>query len=256
MEKFTFKKSVGILSLHAHLHDFSYKTHAHEEYAIGVTMRGIQQYHLNGALQLSHKNGVMLFNPEQMHDGAAHNKEGLDYRMLYIEPSLLLEATEQKELIVFSEPIVYDQQLSSRVLQLSSAIATGNDALSYERFLSLADRLQTRDFVTFPHDSKKLACIKELLHTHLDGVLSLEWIAEEVALSKFQLIRYFKQHVGIKPYQYFLNCKIAYAKQLLEQTKDVYAAVVGCGFTDLTHLNRHFKYVYGITAFDYAQQMH
>lgn len=244
------------MSLTAHMHDFSYKKHAHEEYAIGVTLRGIQQYHLDGALQLSHKNGVMFFNPEQMHDGAAHDKSGLDYRMLYIEPELLLEATGQKELILFSEPIVYDQQLANCVLHLSQVIDAGNSALSHECFLTLSDMLSARDFATSPRDQQLLKKIKELLHTNLDGVLSLEWIAEEVAMSKFQLIRYFKEHVGITPYQYFLNCKIAYAKQLLEQTRDVYTAVVGCGFSDLTHLNRHFKHVYGTTAFDYVKQVH
>lgn len=243
------------MSLTAHMDDFSYKKHGHEEYAIGVTLRGIQQYHLEGALQLSHKNGVMFFNPEQMHDGTAHDKNGLDYRMLYIEPELLLEATGQKERILFSEPIVYNNKLAHRIIQLSDAIDAGNHALSQERFLNLADMLSNREFVVSPCDQQRLKYIKELLHTNLDGVLSLEWIAEEVDMSKFQLIRYFKEHVGITPYQYFLNCKISYAKQLLEQTKDVYAAVVGCGFADLTHLNRHFKHVYGTTAFDYVKQV-
>lgn len=40
--------------------------HAHKEYAIGVTLRGIQHYNLDGSLQLSHQNGIMLFNLEQV----------------------------------------------------------------------------------------------------------------------------------------------------------------------------------------------
>ncbi|MHA6529921.1 AraC family ligand binding domain-containing protein [Paenibacillus sp. BAC0078] len=89
MNKFIYKKSAGITALSATMTDFTYKKHSHQEYAIGVTLRGIQKYNLAGSLQLSYQNGVMLFNPEQAHDGMAHDMTGLDYVMLYIEPQLL-----------------------------------------------------------------------------------------------------------------------------------------------------------------------
>ncbi len=79
MDKFIYKKSAGITALSASITDFTYKKHSHKEYAIGVTLRGIQHYNLDGSLQLSYQNGVMLFNPEQAHDGMAHDEAGLDY---------------------------------------------------------------------------------------------------------------------------------------------------------------------------------
>ncbi|WP_318781020.1 helix-turn-helix domain-containing protein [Paenibacillus sp. OAS669] len=78
----------------------------------------------------------------------------------------------------------------------------------------------------------------------------------ELTLSKFQFIRLFKAHTGISPYQYFLNCKVERAKQLIEQNKDIYLAVAACGFFDLTHLNKHFKSVYGTTALEYISHLH
>ncbi|WP_353626195.1 AraC family ligand binding domain-containing protein [Bacillus sp. JCM 19041] len=55
----------------------------------------------------------MLFNPEQTHDGMAHDDRGLDYVMLYIEPQLLLETVGQKEIVCFADPIVYDKKTST-----------------------------------------------------------------------------------------------------------------------------------------------
>lgn len=101
MDKFIYKKSAGITALSASITDFKYKRHAHQEYAIGVTLRGIQHYHLDGSLQLSYQNGVMLFNPEQTHDGMAHDESGLDYVMLYIDPQLFLDITGKKISYVF-----------------------------------------------------------------------------------------------------------------------------------------------------------
>src|ERR1700745_3186898 len=122
MDKFIYKKSAGITALSASMTDFTYKKHSHKEYAIGVTLRGIQQYNLDGSLQFSHQNGVMLFNPEQAHDGMAHDESGIDYVMLYIDPQLLLEVIENKDLVRFSNPIVYDHILEQKIVSLSNAI--------------------------------------------------------------------------------------------------------------------------------------
>ncbi|MDD9267162.1 AraC family ligand binding domain-containing protein [Paenibacillus sp. GCM10023248] len=257
MNKFIYKKCAGITALSASMTDFTYKKHAHQEYAIGVTLRGIQEYNLEGSLQLSYQNGIMLFHPEQAHDGMAHDKTGLDYVMLYFEPQLLLEVIEKKDIIRFSKPIVYDDRLQRQILSLSNAICNEKDeALCSELFLSLTDRLvQTKLSTDNKKDNTLIRKAKDMLHANLEHVLKLDEISSELQLSKFQFIRLFKAHTGISPYQYFLNCKIERAKQLIEKTKDVYSAVAACGFVDLTHLNKHFKSVYGTTAFEYMSYL-
>lgn len=114
LDKFIYKKNAGITALSASISEFSYKKHSHKEYAMGVTLRGIQHFHMDGSLQLSYQNGVMLFNPEQAHDGMAHDETGLDYVMLYIDPALLYEVTEKKDLIHFSTPVVYDVNIQQK----------------------------------------------------------------------------------------------------------------------------------------------
>ncbi|WP_404458278.1 helix-turn-helix domain-containing protein [Oceanobacillus kapialis] len=257
MDTFIYKKVAGITALSASMVDFKYKKHAHQEYAIGVTLRGIQHFHMDGSLQLSYQNGVMLFNPEQAHDGMAHDKAGLDYVMLYIDPQMLLEATHKKELVKFSKPIVYDYGLEQRILNLSKAILDERDgALCTELFISLTDILVQNDLMTnYKKDNTLIKKAKELLHANLESVLKLDEIGNELNLSKFQFIRLFKSHTGITPYQYYLNCKVERAKQLIEKDRDIYAAVAACGFVDLTHLNKHFKSVYGITAFEYMSYL-
>ncbi|WP_337101870.1 AraC family transcriptional regulator [Paenibacillus sp. YIM B09110] len=257
MDKFVYKNSAGVTALSASISDFKYKKHAHQEYAIGVTLRGVQHYNLEGSLQLSYQNGIMLFNPEQAHDGMAHDKTGLDYIMLYIEPKLLLEATDKKEIVRFSTPIVYDHRLEQRILRLSHAILSEKDeALCSELLLSLTDNLMQTNFSTDgKRDSTLIRSAKDMLHANLEQVLKLDDICRELHLSKFQFIRLFKAHTGISPYQYFLNCKIERAKQIIVANRDVYSAVAACGFVDLTHLNKHFKSVYGTTAFEYLSLM-
>ncbi|MCM3786703.1 AraC family transcriptional regulator [Neobacillus mesonae] len=254
MDKFIYKKSAGVTALSASIRDFTYKKHSHQEYAIGVTLRGIQHYNSDGSLHLSHQNGVMLFNSEQAHDGKAHDETGLEYIMLYIEPRLLLEVAEKKEMVCFKTPIVYNQTLKQKILSLANAILSEKDeALCSELLLQLTDHLVQTDFSTdYKKDNALMTRAKDILHSDLGKVLRLDDISQELGLSKFQFIRVFKAHTGISPYQYFLNCKIEHAKKLIEKNRDVYAAVTECGFVDLTHLNKHFKSVYGTTAFEYS----
>lgn len=253
MEQFIYKKESGITSLSAHMQDFSFKKHAHEEYAIGVTLNGIQAYHLDGNLHQSHKNGVMIFNPEQAHDGMSIEKSGLDYIMLYIPTKLFLEACGQKEIIQFSTPITYQKGLATKIQALNSAIQTDQgDLHCSELLLSLTDHLQqVNPSHLIKNNGALVNTAKELMHANLHSTVSLNEISQELQLSKFQFIRLFQSQTGISPYQYFLNAKTEKAKKLIEQHKDLYIALTTCGFVDLSHLNKQFKSIYGLTAFEY-----
>lgn len=257
MEKFIYKNYLGITALKASISKFSYKKHAHEEYAIGVTLRGVQEYSLDGSSQASHKNGIMLFNPEQVHDGnAGHYKEGLDYVMLYIKPELFLEGLEKKEIVRFNNPVIYDEKIKQDILNLSNAILTHKDeALCSEFYLNLIDNFSLKDFFSeYKNENNFIKKAKEMIYYELDNVLDIEQISKEFNISKFQFIRIFKSNTGITPYQYFLNTKLIHAKKYLDDTKDLYATVVEFGFSDLSHLNRHFKRIYGVTAFEYISK--
>jgi AraC-like DNA-binding protein len=252
-ERFVYKKAAGITALSASFTDFAYKKHCHEEYAFGVTLSGRQQFHIDGSLELSHPHGVMLFNPEQVHDGMARDKTGLQYVMLYIEPQSFLALLGRKKPVRFPAPVVYDRRLEQSILSLSQAILAGMDeALCFELLLAFADNFRRVDLTAADKKDNALTQkAKEMICCTSEDVLRLDDICRELDISKYKLIRIFRASTGLSPYQYYLNRKIALAKRLIEKNRDVYAAVSGCGFVDLTHLNRHFKSVYGTTACGY-----
>lgn len=256
LEMFNYKKSADILALSASMTDFTYKKHCHEEYAVGVTLRGIQQYTLDGSFQASHKNGVMLFNPEQIHDGSSYDRAGIDYVMLYLKPDLMAEILGKQELR-FTSPIVYDRELAHCICSLSQAVQNGTDeSRSSELLLQLVQLLSHTEVQTARRTNNAFVTkAKEMMYCSLDHVLKLDDLAREFNLSKYQFIREFKTQAGTSPYQFFLNCKVEHAKQSIEKNKDIYSAVAEYGFTDLTHLNRHFKSVFGITAYEYMSQL-
>ncbi|MGG0889515.1 AraC family transcriptional regulator [Cytobacillus horneckiae] len=257
MNDFIYKKYGGITALSASITDFSYKKHSHSEYAIGVTRRGIQHYHLDGHLQLSYQNGVMLFNPEQTHDGMAHDDSGLEYVMLYIEPHLLLEAVERREIFRFSNPIIYNKNIQYHIINLAKAVfKQENEHICDDLFIKLADSLIGYDTCDKLHGQDSVIfIIKDKIRSFSKANLRIDMIAEEFSMSKFQFIRFFKSQTGMTPYQFYLNCKIEGAKEIIEKERDVYSAISEYQFVDLTHLNRQFKKIYGLTATDYSRYM-
>lgn len=61
--------------------------------------------------------------------------------------------------------------------------------------------------------------IKRALAARVYGKLNLDELAEELHISKSQIIRSFKKMQGCTPYEYFLGLKIKTAKILLRDTK-------------------------------------
>lgn len=252
MESFKYKKSDGITALSASISEYSFKKHAHEEYAIGVTLRGVQEYTLDGKFQSSKQNGVMLFNPGQLHDGNAQDKFGIDYIMLYFDQKHFAEIVAMDDSPSFSSPVVYDHELEKRILNLSSAVMNEKDELyCCELANSLGNYLNPSLINKGRKDCKLAEIVKEMICCDLKNVISLKEISDELNLSKYQLIRTFEASTGISPYQYYLNWKVENAKRIIENTKDIYSAITECNFVDITHLNRHFKKIYGVTAYQY-----
>ena len=252
MDKFTYKKASGITLLSANMTEFSYKRHAHEEYAVGVTLSGIQQYHSNSMLNSSYHSGVMLFNNEQAHDGFAADKRGISYIMLYIPTDLFSEISESKEIFKFSSPIVYDKRLAGSILRLADNITQdGDDFLSTELLMDVVKNvsLNNHDYPIKPDTMVNRAM--EMIRDNLGVNIRLDNICKELMVSKYHFIRMFKASMGISPYQFYLSCKLEHARHLLETEMDVYSVMTECGFFDLAHLNRHFKGAYGITALEY-----
>ena len=255
MESFVYKKAAGVTALTARFSDFRYKKHSHEEYAIGVTLRGVQQYNLGGSLQSSCPGDIMLFQPEQVHDGRSQKESGVDYIMVYIGRKLFSDLTGIKGVAKFPAPLIHDRGLERRVRNLVGAIFSGEEESRLsDLLLSVAEPFAKSPERSVQGDHHVLMDrAKEMIYDNLgvEKILKLDEVAGEIHMSKYQFIRAFQAHAGISPYQFYLNCKVEKAKRLIETSKDVYQAVAELGFVDLSHLNRNFKTRYGVTAFDY-----
>ncbi|WP_027252498.1 AraC family transcriptional regulator [Photobacterium halotolerans] len=257
----------GVTLLHATMSDFSYDKHAHEEYAIGVTLKGRQDFFCQRAFHSSPPGGVLIFNPEDVHDGCSGDTQELEYRMLYIHPEVFIPqfralGVRQGQLPRIGGTLLDDMILRQQTLMLSALMenpATTNIELESGLFQlshSLVRRGgQLNEQPPTNRTDTLLLRAKEYIHAHLNQNISIDDIASAATMSKYHFIRLFRSQFGITPHQYVINCRINNARKALETGESVIDVATDCGFSDISHLNRRFKRSYGMTPKQYQLQI-
>ena len=85
-----------------------------------------------------------------------------------------------------------------------------------------------------------------LMESHLEDQLSQEHLARGVGLSRRQLERLFRRHLGQSPARYYLALRLDRARLLLHQTElSVIDVALACGFISASHFSKCYRQIYG-----------
>jgi AraC family transcriptional regulator len=90
----------------------------------------------------------------------------------------------------------------------------------------------------------------QFIHRNYARDVALSDIAAAVHLSPFHLARLFKQTLGVSPYQHVIQVRVNNARSLLAagSGRGTLAEIASAvGFSDQSHLTRHFKRITGVT---------
>lgn len=96
-----------------------------------------------------------------------------------------------------------------------------------------------------PHKLKRVTCY---IDERLEEKIVLEDLAAIAQLSQHHFARAFKQSTGLSPHQYIIKTRIDRAQRLLAKSSmEINEIAIACGFSNQSHLHRHFKKHLGIT---------
>jgi AraC family transcriptional regulator len=97
-------------------------------------------------------------------------------------------------------------------------------------------------------DTVRLQPALDYIHEHLGENLSLADIAATTHLSPYHFSRLFKETYRIPPYQYVIQQRVEAARRLLQDPRlTVSEVALRVGFSDHSHLVRHYKRLTGVT---------
>lgn len=242
----------------------AFAPHIHEGYAIGVIEGGAEQFKYRRSLHVAPRGSIVLINPGEMHTGEAATEHGWMYRMLYPDISLLQRAAsemagKQQGIPFFPSPVVDDPQLATQLMQLHAALERSPSALERDsRFLWVFAQLIARH--ADAHASLQpirgrqtwVQQARDYLEDHYAENVTLEQLASFVHVSPFHLLRVFRDAVGLPPHNYLTQVRVRRARQLLQASLRPAEVALAVGFTDQSHLTRHFKALVGVTPARYA----
>lgn len=91
-------------------------------------------------------------------------------------------------------------------------------------------------------DMDRIKAAITFIQSHFNEPLSLETVAEHLAISKSELCRCFQRVMGMTPYEYLIRHRIGEASKLLRQTDErILDIALACGFGSIGHMGRYFR---------------
>lgn len=243
----------GLERFEARFAGHAYDPHRHDSYAIGYTLSGVQSFDYRGAPRDSLPGDTMIIHPDERHDGRAGSEAGFRYRMVYVEPSIIMAALgESARVLPFSRNAVQrDDELIALLRMVLDDLEAEVDELQASCFLAgLADLLAARDPAAALRRPQALA--KEAIRRvgrFLDecGASPVRSSDLEAGLDRFSLAREFRTVLGTSPYRYLVMRRLDTVRRLIRSGAGLADAAAEAGFADQSHMTRHFKQAYGLS---------
>jgi AraC-like DNA-binding protein len=249
--------------MHASNITHDYPRHIHEEYCIGIMLRGAETHTCRGASYKAFPGSLMLLNADEAHSNRSVKTE---YRVIHILPKMLRRIAVEvvgRRLAspYFINPILEDPLAFRLLLNLHLKLEQHASTLEQEsRFISTIGWLIKRESKTaaplqpLGKETRRIELIREHLKSHYAENVSLSQLAALADLSPFHLLRVFRNQTGVPPHEYQTQVRIIHARRLIQSGRSISAAALETGFFDQSHFSRNFKRIFGLTPGRYLAQ--
>ena len=250
------RSGAGLQRAEIYLRDTPFQRHRHAEYALGITTWGIQTFGYRGARRTCLPGQLHLLYPDEPHDGGPADEGGLRYRIVYISPEVIRDASPTGRLPFVPDPV---QPADGAAAALAAALAALlhdlsepiDDLAAAAAAVALTDGLvQLADDAAPPRPATIDVRAVRRAADHLAGDVaapSSGTLEELCGLDRYTLSRHFKAAYGTTPDRYRLQHQLNRARLSIRQGRPLADAAVDSGFADQSHLTRHFKRAYGLT---------
>jgi AraC-like DNA-binding protein len=249
-------RASGVEVIRARFAAHAYDPHRHDDWLVGVTDSGVQDFMCRGTRQRSTTGRVILIEPQEAHDGQAGTSGGFAYRMLYLPRSWMRSglAGAPGGDPGFAASVCDDPRLAHAIREACAALLHPSERLVRDMALD-AVLLRLRPHLGRPisrtptrRDARVARLARERLHDDLAADLGADALAQAAgAVDRFQLARAFRAAYGTSPHAYLVQIRLLRARDSLAAGMRPADVAAECGFADQSHLGRRFRRAYGVT---------
>lgn len=253
-----------------HLKDDSpkeYEYHYHDFHKLIWFISGEVEYHIEGKSYRLEPHDILLVNRGEIHKPFVTAGTEYERYVFYISPDFLDEHSEGEDTLDLCFRMALKEQ--GNVIRLSPSESrtlfetvklldrAGKEEIYASRmycrilFLKLLIELN-RCCISNPEIFHKMARydkkVVEIIHyinENLASDLTIETLSDKFFLSKYHMMRKFKEETGYSMHQYILEKRILAARNLILEGSAATVASVECGFKDYSTFSRAYKKLLG-----------
>ena len=252
----------------------------HDTFTLGVIEHGAAQVRYRGRVETHRPGGVFVIGPGEVYACASQPGSGRRHRIVRPPAALFRQLARLPDATAcatahtpsFARSWYADEELAARLVaahvRLEETARVRPDdaphlvqALLGDVLAALVHRHAVTDRRAMPtcldagDDGARRAVqrVIDFLHAHLGQPVCLAQLAEVAEMGPSALIRSFGRIVGVPPYAYLALLRVERAKRLLRCGVAITEVAYTTGFSDQSHLTRHFRRAVGVPPGQYAR---
>jgi AraC-like DNA-binding protein len=253
----------GIDLMSARFVRHSFAPHSHDELMIGVIHAGVKAFRLGRSREYAAPGSLSVINPGEMHTGGLEHGNELVYAGLYVPEAALttMLCPISGVLPLVRQAVIDDQDIWQSFAVAHKLAMAGVEAAAAEERMTLGVSLLFERYgacrvvhseASFPKVVKRAV---EFLQARACDNISLQDVSGASGVGLFHMIRLFQKHLGLTPYAYLTQIRIAKSRQLLRCGQPVAEIALHVGFADQANFTKRFKQLTGTTPALYARSM-
>ena len=229
--------------------DHTFPLHSHACFCFGIVEEGCVTFSINGNQKLLGP-GMAYIIPSNT--GVAIQAEGNYHYITVCIKNKWKERLKHLEFSNYFLPFLSSSEIHKMCMDY---IKSGSAEAFVQSIVSLMQPVMLKDLAKC--DRKETSGVVEVagqyIDRHAQEKFSLDALAEAVHISKYYLVRLFKEEMGVTPNQYYNQAKLRMAKEKIMSTKKEVDVAMELNFNDQSHLCNLFKRQMGISLQNYKK---
>ena len=239
-----------------------YEYHYHEFYKVLIFVSGNVTYNIEGKAYRLRPYDVVLVNRNQIHkpDVAGGPYERI---IFYISREYLEQHKKEDYDLAncflrageaHSDVLRFPALINAGLMEVVGKIEENGKSSAYAHrlyanvlfmeFMILLNRACMEEKDCFSHNityNQKMIDLLKYINEHLKDELSIDELAEHFFISKYHMMRQFKEETGYTIHQYITEKRVMEARNLMLAGVSATRACYECGFRDYSTFSRAFK---------------
>lgn len=250
--------------------------HYHDFDKITIFIKGSVTYTIEGKSYELRPYDIVLVRHGDIHRLTVDNSKVYERIIVYISPNFMnayktdsydlsccFQKALQEESNVLRIPSLEKSSLFRSITRLEQSFADDGYAadlyrqvlfLEFMVHLNRAARKNRLEFIDTDNCNAKILDILRYINDHLTGDLGIDTLAGKFYISKYYMMRRFKQETGYTLGQYISQKRLLFAKELISSGVPASQVCFDCGFRDYSTFSRAYRKAFGKSVRDTLNQ--